>query len=71
MTTAHKVRIVRVSNGVAYADDKELDRLTAFSFGKIEGYHGQSAEELNLHPGCEVTLQYDAQNKVNSVSLLS
>jgi len=29
--------IVRVSNGVAYADDKSRDSLAAFSFGKIEG----------------------------------
>lgn len=27
--------IVRISNGVAYADDKSRDSLAAFSFGKI------------------------------------
>jgi len=46
----HKVRIVRVTNGVAYADDKKMDRLAAFSFGKIVGYRGQTAEELGLRP---------------------
>ncbi len=67
----HKVRIVRVTNGVAYADDKNMDRLAAFSFGKIVGYRGQTAEELGLRPGREVTLIYDAQDRVDSVSIAS
>lgn len=65
-----KVRIVRVTNGVVYADDQNKDKLTAFSFGKIKGYRGQTAEELGLRPGSEVFLEYDINNKVGSVSLL-
>jgi len=63
----YEALIVRVSNGVAYADDKSRDSLAAFSFGKIEGYRGQTAEELGLRPGIQVTLEYDDQDRVNSV----
>lgn len=66
----NKVRIVRVNNGVAYADDQDQEKLAAFSFGKIKGYRGETAEELDLRPGREVSLEYDINNKVGSVSLL-
>jgi hypothetical protein len=69
--TAQKVRIVRVTDGVAYADDKDNNRLAAFSFGKIKGYRGQTAKELGLRPGREVTLEYDAEDKVDSVLIAS
>lgn len=67
----HKVRIVRVTDSIAYADDKSMDRdrLIAFSFGKIDGYKGQTAKELGLRAGREVILKYDDQDRVNSVSI--
>ena len=69
--TTHKVLVVRVMNDIAYADDERIDkeRLIAFSFGKIKGYKGQTAKELNLRAGRQVILQYDSTNKVNSVEL--
>ncbi len=67
----HYAEIVRVTNGgIAYADDPSKENLSAFSFGKIKGYKGQSAEELGLHPGRKITIKYDDNTKlVNSVSI--
>ena len=67
----HKVRIVRVTYDMAYVDDRLMDenKLVAFPFGKIEGYKGETAKELGLRPGLEVTLKYDKQKVINSVSI--
>lgn len=68
--TKHKAVIVRVAEGgVAYANDRATTTLAAFSFAKITGYRGQTAKELGLRPGREVTVEYDAKNEVYSVSI--
>lgn len=70
MMASQKVHVVRVENGVAYVNDTIKERLTAFSFGKILGYRGQTAEELKLKPGKEVSIEYDVTgDKVSSVTL--
>ncbi len=69
----NKAVIVRVTNGgIAYADDPSKEHLIAFSFGKIQDYKGQSAEELGLYSGQEITIKYNLSNPeiVTSVSIL-
>lgn len=68
--TKQLATIVRVAEGgVAYADIPAMPKLIAFSFGKIVGYRGETAKELGLRPGKEVTIEYDDDDKVCSVSL--
>lgn len=70
LMTKHKAIIVRVAEGgVAYANDPAMPKLAAFSFGKIRGYKGQTANELGLRRGQEVTIEYDERDQVNSVLL--
>lgn len=70
--TKRNAIVVRVTNGgVVYANDPSQDRLAGFSFGKIVGYRGESAKELGLKPGKEVSIEYDEKNQINSVMLLT
>jgi hypothetical protein len=62
--------IVRVNNGgVAYADVPSLEQLAGFTFGKIDGYRGESAKELGLKPGRRVSIEYNDKKQINSVTL--
>lgn len=62
--------IVRVAEGgVAFADIPDFAKLTAFTFGKIAGYRGETAKELGLRPGKTVLIEFDESDEISSVSL--
>lgn len=66
----HTATIVRIAEGgVAYADDPAMEELAGFSFGRIVGYRGETAKELDLRPGKKVTIEYDTEDRIISVSL--
>lgn len=68
--TKHTATIVRVAEGgVAYADAPAMEELAGFSFGRIVGYRGETAKELGLRPGKKVTIEYDSEDRIVSVSL--
>ncbi len=68
--TRQMATIVRVAEGgVAFADIAEFPKLTAFTFGKIAGYRGQTAKELGLSPGKTVMIEFDEADEISSVSL--
>jgi hypothetical protein len=47
--------IVRiVEGGLGYLEEEKSKQRFAFQFGKIRGYGGESAEELELHAGSRV-----------------
>lgn len=63
-----KAVVVRViDSGVAYVNVNRTDYVAGFSFGKIQGYRGESAKELGLRPGLEVSIDCDDYGKVTSV----
>ncbi len=66
-TTATIVRVAE--GGVAYAIDPNRQMMAGFTFGKIDGYRGETAKELGLLPGKQVTIEYDKDDKVSSVKL--
>lgn len=69
MSNENNAKVVRVSNNVAYVYDDDRGQLSGFSFGKINGYKGESAKEINLVVGREVTVIYSHEGKVESVFL--
>ena len=47
--------IIRVNPiGLAFAEDKKSKEIYSFTFDKIEGYRGQSVQELGLVLGLKV-----------------
>ena len=61
--------IVRVNPvGLAYTEDIESKTIYSFTFDKIEGYRGESAEELGLIAGSRIAFS-SADGIVRSVRI--
>ncbi len=67
ITTTAKV-LRSTANGVAYVSVISNNEVAAFSFDKIKGYKGETANELGLSDGKLVTVEYsDDSHEIQSV----
>jgi hypothetical protein len=59
------------ANGVVYITVTPSDEVTSFSFEKIKGYKGQTAQELGLQNGKLVNIDFsDDLKEIRSVQIL-
>jgi hypothetical protein len=64
-------KVIRIHEaGLCFVEEIGTSKVHAFTFDKIEGYSGQSSEELGLTVGCPV-LFTTADGKVSAVALAS
>lgn len=52
-------RVLR--DGYGYVQPRGSSQEYVFSFRTIPNYHGETARELNIHPGAEVRFKADGQ----------
>lgn len=72
--TRHNATVIRVTDGGVVYAEVAAQKLAGFPFGKIKGYHGESAQELRqrgLKTGGNVVIEYDDKDSIQSVSLMA